>query len=99
MMNKRSIRLGGSFMAEQLDLNHGYYYQFLNPSQKNCYDELLLHMRQFETQFSLNPVSSSDYLVANRAVLDDHPELWWADTPARYQFNLAAKLLLIRSCS
>ena len=92
MMNKRSIRLGGSFMAEQLDLNHGYYYQFLNPSQKNCYDELLLHMRQFETQFSLNPVSSSDYLVANRAVLDDHPELWWADTPARYQFNLAGKV-------
>ena len=80
-------------MAEQLDLNHGYYYQFLNNPQKQCYDALLTHMRQFETKFSLDPVSQADYLIANRAVLDDHPELWWADTPARYNFNLAGNVI------
>lgn len=80
-------------MADQLDLNHGYYYQFLNKPQKQCYDALLTHMRQFETKFSLDPVSPADYLVANRAVLDDHPELWWADTPARYNFNLAGNVI------
>lgn len=80
-------------MAKQLDLNHGFYYSFLNTAQKQCYDTLLTHMRQFETEFAIDPVSTNDYLVANRAVLDDHPELWWADTPARYSFNLTGKVI------
>ena len=79
-------------MAQQLDLNHGYYYQFLSKAQKQCYDTLLTHMRQFEQSFQIDPVSAEDYLIANRSVLDDHPELWWADTPARYSFNLARKV-------
>ena len=79
-------------MAKQLDLNHGFYYSFLNNAQKKTYDTLLTHMRQFETEFAIDPVSTADYLIANRAVLDDHPELWWADTPARYSFNLVGKV-------
>ena len=79
-------------MAEQLDLNHGYYYQFLNNPQKQCYDALLTHMRQFETKFSLDPVSQADYLIANRAVLDDHPEL---PAPSRERGDLLAALLAL----
>ena len=79
-------------MAKQLDMNHGFYYQFLNNAQKQTYDTLLTHMRQFETAFEIDPVSTADYLIANRAVLDDHPELWWADTPARYSFNIMGKV-------
>ena len=71
-------------MAQQLDLNHGFYYTFLNNAQKQTYDSMFAHIRNFETEFALDPVSTSDYLVANRALLDDHPELWWADTPARW---------------
>ena len=79
-------------MAQQLDLNHGFYYSTLSAAQKKTYDELLTNMRQFLQEFSLNPVSTNDYLIANRAVLDDHPELWWADTPARYYFNMTGKV-------
>ena len=75
-------------MAQTLDIDHGFYYTFLNTAQKKCYDTLLVNMRQFVQDFALDPVAEKDYLVANRAVLDDHPELWWADTPARYSFNL-----------
>ena len=80
-------------MAQQLDLNHGFYYTFLNNAQKQTYDSMYAHIRNFETEFALNPVSTSDYLVANRALLDDHPELWWADTPARYSFNMTGKVI------
>lgn len=79
-------------MSEHLDIDHGYYYQFLSTPQKQCYDAMLRHMRQFETKFALDPVPASDYLTANRALLDDHPELWWADTPARYQFSFSGKV-------
>ena len=75
------------------DADHGYYYQFLNTPQKQCYDAMLGHMRQYETGFALDPVPVSDYLTANRALLDDHPELWWADTPARYRFNFSGKVI------
>ena len=79
-------------MAQQLDLNHGFYYSTLSAAQKQTYDTLLANMRQFAQEFAINPVSTNDYLIANRAVLDDHPELWWADTPARYYFNMAGKV-------
>ena len=79
-------------MAQQLDLNHGFYYANLTNTQKQTYDTLLAHFRQFEKEFTIDPVSTADYLIANRAVLDDHPEIWWADTPARYSFNMTGKV-------
>ena len=79
-------------MAQQLDLNHGFYYTFLSKAQKQTYDTMRAHISNFEQSFSIDPVSTEDYLIANRALLDDHPELWWADTPARYNFNMLGKV-------
>ncbi|MBR3358451.1 MAG: hypothetical protein IKG46_11605 [Solobacterium sp.] len=79
-------------MARKFDPDHGFYYSFLNADQKACYDALLVNMRQFQQDFQMNPIAVNDYLVANRAVLDDHPELWWADTPARYSYGFTGKV-------
>ena len=76
----------------EFDQDHGFYYGFLIEDAQKCYDEMLANIREYKEEFDLTPITEAEYLKANRALLDDHPELWWADTPARYSYKFGHRV-------
>lgn len=64
---------------------NGFSYSCLTEAQRAVYDQLLQGTSSRETSFSIDCPDTDDIEPAMRALLEDHPELFWLDGGATYQ--------------
>lgn len=68
--------------ADATDAEHGFSYSCLSGAQRSLYDELYAGVMAREATFSVGSTSTDDLKQAMRALLEDHPELFWLDGSA-----------------
>lgn len=52
-------------------------YDFLTTTEKSCYQQLLEEIREYKTEFQFGAVTPAQITKAFRALLHDHPEIFW----------------------
>ena len=70
-MRKREV-------AQEEEGHYEYYFRQLTPDQQRAYREMLSSIRGWEEDFYLTIAGDDEIDRVYRAVLNDHPELFWA---------------------
>ena len=63
--------------AQEEEGHYEYYFSLLNKKQQRAYREMLESLRAWEEEFYLTISGDEDIDKIYRAVLNDHPELFW----------------------
>ena len=72
----------------------GYVGQHLPENQQKAYAQLLDHVTKLEESFTIYDVDASDIDPAFRAMMADHPEIFWLDGSLTYTYSQLGQVVL-----